>query len=371
MKILVLVEDYPDTKRSVFPFVKQLVDEMANQGHELQVIAPFSITKNKRLCKREEIYQVGSGTVVVYRPSYFSFSTLKVGKRSLSHLMLQRAIGRAMRRLKDKPAVVYGHFWHTAFWGYQYARQNNLPLFVATGESEIRFRADDIQKRAFCDYLSGVVCVSTKNKIESVALGLTHEEKCKVFPNAIDQSLFKKLDKSDCRTRLKLPQDAFIVIFVGWFINRKGVLRVAEAISRIHEGKTVHSLFIGSGNEDPACDNILFKGSVKHNDIPVYLNAADVFVLPTLHEGCCNAIVEAMACGLPVVSSDMPFNKDICNEKNSILVDPMNVEAIRSAIVSLRDDANLRDSLSNGALNSSKDLTIDKRASRIVNFIKK
>ena len=145
---------------------------------------------------------------------------------------------------------------------------------------------------------------------------------------------------------------------------------MAEAISRIHEGKTVYSLFLGSGAEDPTCDNILFKGSVKHSDIPVYLNAADVFVLPTLHEGCCNAIVEAMACGLPIISSDLLFNQDICNEKNSILVDPMDVDAIRAAIVNLRDDADLRTSLSNGALKTSKDLTIDKRASRIVDFMK-
>lgn len=371
MKILVLVEDFPDSKRSVFPFVKQLVDEMANQGHVVQVIAPFSISKNKKLCKRKESYLVGKGSVIVYRPMYLSFSNLKIGKCSLTYLILQNVINRTMRKLKNKPDVVYGHFWHTAFWGYKYACQNNLPLFVASGESGIVFRADTVQKRAFCDYLSGVVCVSTKNKKESIALGLTQENKCEVFPNAIDKTLFKKLDKRECRTHLNFSQDAFIVIFVGWFINRKGTLRVADAISKIHEGKSVCSLFLGSGNEKPTCDNILYKGAVKHSDIPVYLNAADVFVLPTLHEGCCNAIVEAMACGLPIISSDLPFNKDICDERNSILVDPMNIDAIKDAIITIRDNANLYVSLSNGALNTSKELTIDKRASRIIEFMKK
>ena len=369
MNIVVLVEDFPDLKRSVFPFVKQLVDEMANQGHELQVIAPFSITKNRRLCKRKEYYRAGKGTVTIYRPLYVSFSTFRIGSQSLSYMMLQKAINRALKKLEIKPDAIYGHFWHTAFCGYKYALQNNLPLFVASGESEIAFRADTIQKRNFCNYLSGVVCVSTKNKEESEFLGLTQEDKCVVFPNAIDKNLFKNMDKEKCRSRLNLPKNAFIVIFVGWFIKRKGPLRVAEAISKIQDGKPVYSLFIGSGNDDPTCDNILFKGIVKHSDIPIYLNAVDVFVLPTLHEGCCNAIVEAMACGLPVISSDLPFNKDICNEKNSILVDPMNIDAIRDAIISLRNDINLRASLSNGALNTSKELTIDKRASRIIDFM--
>lgn len=107
--------------------------------------------------------------------------------------------------------------------------------------------------------------------------------------------------------------------FVGHFNERKGSLRLSEALKEI---KDIKSIFIGRGPEVPDCPGILYCGSVKHNKVPEYLNASDVFVLPTLTEGCCNAIIEAMARGLPIVSSNLTCNDGILNESNSIRINP-------------------------------------------------
>ena len=371
MKILIISPDYPDESRSVFPFVKQLVDEMANQGNSIQVIAPYSLSHNLKFAKRITSYVVGNNKVTVYRPYYFSVSNIKVGGKSLTDIAKTIAYKKGFRMLKEKPDVVYGHFWDSAFIGYEYAKSNNLPLYVATGESEIEFRKDSKQKSAFCDYLSGVVCVSTKNKEESIKLTLATEENCRVIPNAVDSGLFRLLDKAKCRQELGLPQDAFITVFVGWFNERKGAKRVADAISLINDDKEpVYSLFIGDGAAEPKCDNILFKGKLPHKSIPVYLNASDVFVLPTLQEGCCNAVIEAMACGLPIISSNLPFNWDVLDSTNSIMVDPKNIAEIAEAIQDLRDDKGRRVALTLGSLRAAESLSIDKRAGRIIDFIK-
>jgi glycosyltransferase involved in cell wall biosynthesis len=206
---------------------------------------------------------------------------------------------------------------------------------------------------------------------ESIGLGLTTEQKCLLAPNSINNNLFKVMNKSACRKQLGFPQDIFIVAFVGWFKHIKGPKRIAAALDSIEEGENVYSIFIGAGKkEEPQCKNIIFKGRLMHDEVPVYLNAADVFVLPTLNEGCCNSIVEAMACGLPIISSNLPFNWDILSENNSILIDPNNINEIAHAIVSLRDDKDLRNSLSQGSLKTAMDLTIDKRAAKIEAFIK-
>ena len=369
MKILVVAYNYPSKYCSAdFVFVKMLVDEFARKGHECVVLAPHSVSHHKCLHHGIEEYNVGENVVKVIRPNYISTSSLTIGKYYISNELHKLVVRHALRHLEFKPDVVYCHFWKQGIEAFPYAKKHNLPLFVASGECEIFEDNRKGELKDFCDYVKGVICVSTKNKDESVGLNLAKAEDCIVVPNSIDNSLFKKRDKAECRKKLGLPLDKTIVAFVGWFVDRKGSLRVSKAIEGIPEND-VYSIFIGEGPEEPNNPNILFKGKVIHNDVPLYLNAADAFVLPTLQEGCCNAVVEAMACGLPVISSNLPFNWDVLNTDNSIMVDPLNVEEIKQAIIKLRDNIKLRENMSIAALNIARELTIQERAAKIMSFI--
>ena len=369
MRICIISTDYPEEGRPVFTFVKNIVDALADRGNECIVIAPFSVTKNKCLHKIYETYTTAKGSVVeVWRPNYLSLSNLKLMGCNISGLMHKQAVNRALKKIKKKPDVMYCHFWISGLEGYPFAKKHNIPLFVASGESEIPQSVMNDKYKDFYDYVSGVICVSTKNKEESIVNGLTIAEKCVVIPNAINNNIFKKFDKSKCRKKLGINNNQFVVISTGAFINRKGTNRISSAISKISDD--VYTIFIGSGPETPTCKNILFQGRVENKDIPTYLNAADVFVLPTLREGCCNAIIEAMACGLPIISSDKSFNWDILNDENSILVDPMDINKIAEAIDILKKNSDLRNKLGYGSLATVQDLTIEKRAEKIDNYIK-
>lgn len=359
---------YPGKHNSSdYSFVKQLVDAIAECGHCCYVLSPFNITHYRCLSQSKEEYSQGVGKVVVYRPGYLSFSNWHIGKFYLSLWFHKYALKKAFHMLPMKPDVIYGHFWSAGYDGYEYAKANGIPLFVATGESEIgRLFSPKPDLKEFGNYVSGVICVSSKNRDESIQLGLTNIDKCEIFPNAVNAKLFHKRDMMECRKQLGLPLDVFIVVFVGWFNERKGSQRVAKAINQV-EG--VKSIFIGKGEQEPQCDGILFKGALPHDQVPLYLGAADCFVLPTLHEGCCNAVVEAMACGLPVISSNLPFNWDVLDATNSIMVDPNNIDEIASAIRDLRDDVNKRSLLAEGALKKTENLTINQRAKAILRFI--
>lgn len=372
MHILVSSHSFPTSKTIDFVFVDQLCRTFADLGHNVTVIAPQSLTKclmrHIPVVRCHSIYKTVKGNLVeLYRPYYIS-----LGKSGIKLFQggFAKAVGRVFHRLKTKPDVCYGHFWQCIHTLYPLAKEAGIPLCGASGEEDVSLyvHTSNAYNEKVCQYLSGVVSVSTKNQQECFELGLVTPEKSIVIPNAIDQTIFKKKDKAECRKRLGLSQLDYIVAFVGQFVPRKGTLRLNDALNIIND-PNVKAVFIGSGPEDPDYFGIVHKGLVSHDDVPLWLNAADVFVLPTENEGCCNAIVEAMACGLPVISTDAPFNYDILNESNSIMVDCHDVKGIATAVCKLKDDKELRDRLSNGALATAEDLSITKRAHRIIDFI--
>ena len=374
MHICVITIDYPSPEYPVYTFVEQLCVELAKQGHEISVVAPqnvISILKDERkkvpFIRRQHY---GDGEITIYSPyTITGYSIPAIG--NLINKIAGFETRRYMRKHKINPDAYYCHFWRAGLWTYKEAKRNGKPFYVASGESSIALKNNTDYIKEYCNYVKGVICVSTKNKNESINNGLTTEEKCIVIPNAIDNALFYQKDKLALRNKFGFPEDAFIVAFVGYFSKRKGSDRLSEAIKQLNDTE-VKSIFIGSDtgeNAVPTCSGILFKGRVQHKDIPDYLNCADVFVLPTLREGCCNAIIEVMACGLPVISSNRDFNYDVLDDTCSILIDPTSVEAIANAVKQIKDNVLLREKLSKGALSKAKDLILATRASRIVDFM--
>lgn len=367
MNIAVITYDYPDSQRPVFPFVKALVDEWGKLGHQVTVISPFSVTRARSLSRFKE--QDHPESVCIVRPRIVSLSYhLKYKGWSLTDRFHLHAIHKTLQRLKQKPDVIYCHFWKEALFANAYAEQNSIPLVVASGESDIPAFLKAEPYLSICKKVKKVICVSSKNENESVEFGLTTKDKCIVLPNAIDNSLFKVTNQSKLKKSLGITEKDFVVIFVGWFNERKGSKRLSDAL-KIINNPYIKAIFLGSGTEEPNCPGLLLKGAVPHDQIPDYLNCADVFVLPTLREGCCNAIVEAMACGLPIISSNREFNWDILDESNSIMVDPTNIDEIAAAILRIYSDKTAQQKMREATLCKAEDLTIANRAKRIIEFI--
>lgn len=376
MNICVISPFYP-TKDGLggYFFVEQLVLAMAAQGHNIYVIAPVNIASELFIrkpygCYYEHRQTDNNGSIDVYRPRIYGRNITIRGVNMLEYCR-RVAIERVIIRHKLQIDVFYGHFFRSAVLAWRYASNHNIPLFVASGESTIPSLLKpclSFSLEAFKKTLSGVVCVSTKNKDEAIALGYASPEQCAVFPNGVDLSLFKPLNRNECRQRLGLPLDKFIVVCAGNFTERKGQTRVVDAIEKLNN-PSIGAVLAGRGNEVIDSAFVLYKGFVNHDYIPVYLCAADAFVIPTRWEGCCNSIIEAMACGLPIVSSNRSFNWDVLNKENSILIDPDNVEEIADAIDLLFNDSTLRERLGQKSLSVSKGLSIEERANKIIRFI--
>lgn len=379
MNICVISPSYPTHEENSYQFVANLCNTLAEKGHNVFVIVPQSKTnqllRNKKKIPYKQISYIGiQGKVTVYAPAYLSFGNVTPFSNKLNLSEIRRAIRKAVLDIDCHIDVIYGHFWRSGLNAYSIAKELSIPLFVATGESTIFVEDKDPKLiKDFSDYVSGVICVSTKNKKESINLGLTTEDKCIILPNAYDDSVFFKRNRSELRNKLGIKDDLFVAIFVGHFIERKGPKRVSEAIKELNN-PCIKGIYVGkvveSKSDEPEDDNFtIFKGSIQNKLLPEYLNCADVFVLPTLHEGCCNAIIEAVACGLPIISSDRDFNYDVLDDKNSILIDPTSISDISNAILKLFNDKDLRERLSKESLIRAKELTLNNRTDRIIDFI--
>lgn len=373
MHICVISPSYPTPKTIVFVFVDQLCRAFADQGVKVTIIAPQSVTrclvhKEPFAPKHSFITTENGNHIELHRPYILTFGNGKFRKCTVASF--NNAIKRTFNKLPTKPDILYGHFWSSIYAAYPLAMANSIPLFGASGEESVAFydHYTSLQKKQLANYISGLVNVSTKNRNECTLLGLIPIEKTKIIPNAVNLDIFKNRDIAKCKENLGIKPDDFVVSFVGQFVPRKGVLRICDALNKLND-KNIKAIFVGSGIENPQYDGIVFKGRVSHNNIADYLYASDIYVMPTENEGCSNAVIEAMACGLPIVSTDAAFNYDILNDTNSILIDCHNIDQIADAIKKLKDDIILRKQLSLGARNMAMGLSIDERARKILTFI--
>lgn len=370
-----VVQRYPTKDDPICAFIRPVVAAIADMGVKCTVISAQSLThaysnhEKIRPFHWTDTTDQGS-TIDVYQPKYISVSNIRIKGRAISDTLKFNAVRRAIRHISGKPDLVYAHFWDMAITA-AFATNGEYPIIAVSGEERIdvydRYSKKDVDK--WLDKIKGVICVSTKNLNESREVGLLRNNpKTIVLPNSIETSKFYPMDRAEARKKLGISESVKIAAFVGAFIERKGVLRIIEAAKRIPELKL---FIIGKGPQNPESDQILFKGLVPHDELIDYLCAADFFVLPTLAEGCCNAIVEAMACGLPIISSDLPFNDDILDESNSIRIDPMNIDELAESMQNLTNKDEMCDVLSHGSLMRVKSLSIEERAKKIYDFIEK
>ena len=378
-KIGALTDRYTPMEYPGNTFLVQFVCEFADRGIHCTVIAPYSplMDRIKQNNYHPPVYRTkttrNGASIDIFCPTILSLIGKKCGNINFAKIY-QNQFAKAVMKLLKKNGndfdIYYAHFIvPSGLTAAELGEQLGKKVFIAYGESSLGIVTSNYdigEVRNTLSHVSGVISVSSKNRDELIRSEVVSPDVIGVFPNSIDTSSFFKMDKADIRAKLGIDADAFIVAFVGHFIHRKGSMRVSDAIDRLED---VGSFFIGAGDLKPKCKGILFSGRLPHDEIVRYLNAADVFVLPTLAEGCCNAIVEAMACGLPIISSNLPFNDDILDESCSIRIDPNNIEELTNAISLLKNNDDLREKLSQGALVKAKSLTIDKRAASILRFI--
>jgi len=165
-----------------------------------------------------------------------------------------------------------------------------------------------------------------------------------VIPNGYDPDLFKLIPVTEARRKLGLPSNKKILVSVGNLKQVKGHRYLIEAMQLIStKRKDIILIIVGSGSMEKELRNkivsydleehVFLVGRKMHREIPLWMNAATLFVLPSLAEGFPTVIPEAMACGKPVIGTRVGGVPEVITSGDvGILVDPEDPETLAQAI---------------------------------------
>jgi len=151
------------------------------------------------------------------------------------------------------------------------------------------------------------------------------------LPTGYDGKRFYPRDPQECRRTLRLPEKKRIILTIGSLVKVKGHIDLIHAINELKErSKDILCIILGEGNlrnelqkEIKKCgleEVIKLVGRKPRDELPLWINACDIFVLPSLNEGNPTVMFEALACGIPFVSTNVGGVSEIITSKEYGLI---------------------------------------------------
>lgn len=220
-----------------------------------------------------------------------------------------------------------------------------------------------------------IICISEYSKQQVVDSGLNiHPDDIKVIYQGVDP-LFRPCSKVECnniQTKYKIPKDCINLLHVGKPFKRKNDIQLAKILNDIisyHECDNVRLIKVGLFSQDASAyikkyhlsNNIINIQSVSETDLVGLYNSADIFVFPSISEGFGFPVLEAMACGTPVVASNTASIPEIV-DNSGILISPYDTDGFSDNIIKLSSNENLQNHYSTAGLQRATQFSWDKTA---------
>jgi len=364
LRVLTLATLFPNGARPTFGvFVERQTCALAARDDvAVEVVAPIGLplwplshhphyAHLRRLPAREE-----RNGLVVHRPRYRvwpGFGQAGTARRMADALL---PVLRDIRARFPFDVIDAEFFWPDGPAAMQLAAALGVPFSVKARGSDIHLwgaQAGIAEQIVTAGKAAGdMLAVSAALKRDMAAMGLP-DEKIHVHYTGIDLDLFRPVDRAAAKAALGV--DGPLLISVGHLNGRKGQEIAISALADI-PGATL--LLAGDGPDRSRLERqaagaglsgrVRFLGVQPHQALPPLIAAADVMVLPTVSEGLANVWVEALACGTPVVTSDVGGAREVVDRSeagrlvardagavaaavNAILADPPAQAAVRAA----------------------------------------
>jgi glycosyltransferase involved in cell wall biosynthesis len=259
------------------------------------------------------------------------------------------AVEKAIHKHRLAFDLVHAHFtWSAGCAGARLKEEHDIPLVITAHGYDIYslpFKDDEWREKIEFVLNKADVIITVSKSNQACIKKLDVSTPVSVIPNGFMSDLFYPRDSLECRKVLNLPLDKKIILTVGNLEPVKGQRYLLEAVKAIiTERKDVLCIIVGVGRLHNALErqirslglekNIMLVGGKPHDEVPLWMNACDLFVLPSLNEGNPTVMFEALGCGKPFVGTKVGGIPEIINSKDyGLLVEPANPEDLAEEIM--------------------------------------
>jgi teichuronic acid biosynthesis glycosyltransferase TuaC len=275
---------------------------------------------------------------------YIEYPALPILSRPLNGWVCAHHLLPHLERFKPDLILSY-YVYPEGYAALTAGKRLGVPVILGAIGSDINRIPDSISAfltRKALREAAFVLTVSEHLRDRAIRLGAS-PERTRTVRNGCDTSVFRLADRAAARAALGLDAESEIVVFVGWIAPTKGLRELVDAMEALRVSHPRLQLFcIGEGTLQAElearviyaghADRIRFLGWRTPPEVASWLAAANVFCLPSYAEGCPNAVIEALACGRPVVATNVGGIPELVNSESGILVAPRDSEALARAI---------------------------------------
>lgn len=343
MKILAITNLYPsayDINRASFN--RQQFEALSREV-DVDVVIPISWIDYIR-CKKNKDYRSKLNIRLV---PYFHIPGILISLNPVFIFISLMIFLFPYTLIKKSNVILLSWAFPDAVSGTLLARIFKKETICKIHGSDINVFSNDLLKRIMIKWAmkhaKHVISVSKSLKQKLVNIGV-EANKIHVIYNGVDHNLFHPADKAIARASLNLPIHLKIILFVGNLKVSKGCIDLANAYKCTKTNNTC-LIYIGAGqglaelksigNDISPDKKIIFAGSVKHNTLNDWFNAADLVCLPSHNEGVPNILLEAFSCGLPAVATRVGGIPEIFCDNCGALVEVHNTSELADAIDSV------------------------------------
>ena len=250
---------------------------------------------------------------------------------------------------------VHGHPYLSSLIAARLAKKYSKPLVVTQHNTFIQYNNfwnffeglnDLTVGKQILKLADKIIVVSNATRKYVLSLGADYE-KIVVLHNGVDTHRFRPLDKSKekIRKKLDISRNSKVALTVRRLVYKNGIdTLLKSAKSVVKKNSNIVFLIIGKGPDLSGTKkriqqlelekNIKLLGFISDKELPAYYNAADFFILPSKSgEGLPLVSLEAMACGLPIIATDVGGIKEIIEDKYGIIVPPDDPDSMEKAIL--------------------------------------